>query len=54
MLSSATRLSIQTSTVGHIARLAYALAQRKAVAADQLLAKAALSPAEINNPNARS
>jgi AraC-like DNA-binding protein len=50
---SATQLGIQTSAAGHIARLAYTLAQRNGVDLDPLLSKASLSRAQMDNPNAR-
>jgi AraC-like DNA-binding protein len=52
MRSAPTPFSIQTSAVGHIARLAFALAQRKGVDVDPLLLEADLSRTQIDNPNA--
>lgn len=43
----------QPSAVGNIARLAYALAREKGVDVDKLLTEAGLSPAQIDNPDAR-
>jgi AraC-like DNA-binding protein len=53
MRSSATPSSIQTTAVGNIARLAYALARQKGIDADKLLVKSGLSPAQMENPKAR-
>ena len=53
MRSSAKWFGVQTTTVGNSARLAYALARRKRVNADKLLLKAGLSPAQMDNLNAR-
>jgi AraC-like DNA-binding protein len=53
MHSPATPLSIQTSAVGSITRLAYAFARQKGVDADKLLRRAGLSRAQIDNPKAR-
>jgi AraC-like DNA-binding protein len=46
-------LGSQPSAVGNIARLAYALARRKGADVDRLLAKAGLSPGQMDNPNSR-
>jgi AraC-like DNA-binding protein len=53
MRPSATPPSIRISAVGNIARLAYARARQKGADADQLLMKAGLSRAQIDNPEAR-